>query len=55
MNRREFSKAVAASAALSLSRLAKAASKKRIEPATKPTHALHEFESCNSVSRSTSA
>jgi alpha-L-fucosidase len=44
MNRREFSKAIAASAALALSPFAKATSNTRIEPATKPTQALREFE-----------
>src|SRR5947208_4645432 len=44
MNRREFSKAVAASAALVIPQFAKAASSARIEPATHPTPALREFE-----------
>ena len=44
MNRREFSKAMAASAVLAVPQVAKAAASARIEPATHPTRALHEFE-----------
>ena len=44
MNRREFSKTIAASAALLGSRFSLAASSHRIEPATHPTHGLREFE-----------
>src|SRR5947207_9657622 len=44
MNRREFSKAMAASASLLLPRVGLAASSARIEPATHPTHGLREFE-----------
>ena len=43
MNRREFTKTIAASAALAMPGLAHAASG-RIEPATKPTRGLREFE-----------
>src|SRR5436190_18303657 len=43
MNRREFSKSLAASSALLLPRIASASSE-RIEPATHRTRALHEFE-----------
>jgi alpha-L-fucosidase len=44
MNRREFSKAMAASAILAVPQVAKGATSARIEPATHPTRALHEFE-----------
>src|SRR5436309_11674269 len=44
MNRREFSKVMAASAVLAVPQVAKAAASARIEPATHPTRALHEFE-----------
>jgi alpha-L-fucosidase len=44
MNRREFSKVLAASATLAIPHFSKAASAAKIEPATHPTHALREFE-----------
>jgi len=44
MNRREFSKVIAASATLAIPHFSKAASAAKIEPATHPTHALREFE-----------
>ena len=44
MNRREFSKGMAVSAAAVVSRFSQAASAPRIEPATHRTHALREFE-----------
>jgi alpha-L-fucosidase len=43
MNRREFTKAVATSSTFLLARTGFGASA-RIEPATRPTHALHEFQ-----------
>ena len=44
MNRREFSKGMAVSAAAVVSRVSHAASTPRIEPASHRTHALREFE-----------
>ena len=44
MNRREFSKAMAASASVFLPRVGLAGSSDRIEPATHPTRTLREFE-----------
>src|SRR3954466_14200683 len=44
MNRREFSKVMAASASLLLPRLSSSSSSQRIEPATKQTPALRKFQ-----------